>query len=92
MRPGLPAGSAQTGKGLMAPISLGDLQIAATALAAGCILVTGNTRHFTDIPGLGQEIRLVYLWALPTKSKKGRPGFTSKAAVQFYNYLSGFPA
>ncbi len=41
------------------PIAMGDLQIAATALAAGCILVTGNTRHFTDIPGLDQENWLV---------------------------------
>jgi predicted nucleic acid-binding protein len=41
------------------PIALGDLQIAATALSAGCILVTGNTRHFTDIPGLDQENWLV---------------------------------
>jgi tRNA(fMet)-specific endonuclease VapC len=37
------------------PIAPADLQIASTALSAGCILVTGNTRHFTDIPGLDQE-------------------------------------
>ncbi len=41
------------------PIAPGDLQIAATALAAGCILVTGKTRHFIDIPCLDQENWLV---------------------------------
>ena len=29
-----------------------DLQIAAIARANGCILVTGNVRHFVSIPGL----------------------------------------
>jgi tRNA(fMet)-specific endonuclease VapC len=29
-----------------------DLQIAAIAKANGCILVTGNIRHFESIPGL----------------------------------------
>ena len=37
------------------PISPGDLQIAATTLASGRILVTGNVRHFSDIPGLDVE-------------------------------------
>jgi tRNA(fMet)-specific endonuclease VapC len=37
------------------PIAPADLQIAATALSSGRILVTGNTRHFTDIPGLDIE-------------------------------------
>lgn len=34
------------------PIAPFDLQIAATALANGCVLVTGNTKHFEHIPGL----------------------------------------
>jgi predicted nucleic acid-binding protein len=33
----------------MAPM---DLQIAATALASGRILITGNVKHFSDIPAL----------------------------------------
>lgn len=37
------------------PIATADLQIAATALASGSILVTGNTRHFDGIPGLDIE-------------------------------------
>ena len=37
------------------PIAPGDLQIAAVALASGSILITGNTRHFQDIPGLDVE-------------------------------------
>ncbi len=37
------------------PISPFDLQIASTARANGCILITGNTRHFLDIPGLEVE-------------------------------------
>jgi len=37
------------------PISPLDLQIAATARANGCVLITGNTRHFKDIPGLEVE-------------------------------------
>jgi predicted nucleic acid-binding protein len=37
------------------PISPFDLQIAAVALSNGCILITGNTRHFEDIPGLEVE-------------------------------------
>ncbi len=37
------------------PIAPMDLQIAATALASGRILVTGNTHHFLDIGSL--EIR-----------------------------------
>lgn len=37
------------------PIATADLQIAATALASGSILVTGNTRHFEGIPGLDTE-------------------------------------
>lgn len=37
------------------PIAPGDLQIAATALASGRVLITGNTRHFTNIPGLDVE-------------------------------------
>ncbi len=37
------------------PIALADLQIAAIALASGSILVTGNSRHFADIPGLDSE-------------------------------------
>ena len=32
-----------------------DLIIAATALEHGCVLVTGNTRHFSWIPGLTIE-------------------------------------
>ena len=36
-------------------VASGDLQIAATALASGRILVTGNVRHFADIPGLDVE-------------------------------------
>ena len=34
------------------PIAPMDLQIAATALASGRILVTGNVRHFSDIGSL----------------------------------------
>jgi tRNA(fMet)-specific endonuclease VapC len=37
------------------PIAPGDLQIAATALACGRILMTGNVRHFSDVPGLDVE-------------------------------------
>jgi len=37
------------------PIAPGDLQIAATALASGRILITNNTRHFANIPGLDIE-------------------------------------
>lgn len=37
------------------PIAPADLQIAATALASGRLLVTGNTKHFMDIPGLDIE-------------------------------------
>lgn len=37
------------------PIAPADLQIAATALATGRILVTGNTRHFSNIQGLDVE-------------------------------------
>lgn len=37
------------------PISPLDLQIAAIALANGCTLITGSTRHFEDIPGLEVE-------------------------------------
>ena len=37
------------------PIATADLQIAATALASGSILVTSNTRHFEGIPGLDIE-------------------------------------
>jgi predicted nucleic acid-binding protein len=37
------------------PIAPADLQIAATALASGSILITGNTRHFEGIPGLDIE-------------------------------------
>ena len=37
------------------PMAPGDLQIAATALANGRILVTGNVRHFSDVPGLDVE-------------------------------------
>ncbi len=37
------------------PIAPGDLQIAAVALASGRILITGNTRHFMNIPGLDIE-------------------------------------
>lgn len=37
------------------PVAPLDLQIAATAKANGCILVTGNVRHFRDIPGLEVE-------------------------------------
>ena len=35
-----------------------DLQIAATALVHGCVLVTGNVRHFTRVPGLAIESAL----------------------------------
>jgi tRNA(fMet)-specific endonuclease VapC len=41
----------RTGK----PIAPADLQITAIALASGRILITGNTRHFMDIPGLDVE-------------------------------------
>ncbi|UCF98975.1 MAG: PIN domain-containing protein [Spirochaetaceae bacterium] len=34
------------------PLAPLDLQIAAIAKANGCILVTGNIRHFESIPGL----------------------------------------
>lgn len=37
------------------PISPLDLQIAASAVANGCVLITGNTRHFKNIPGLEVE-------------------------------------
>ncbi len=37
------------------PMGPGDLQIAATALATGRILVTGNSKHFVDVPGLDVE-------------------------------------
>jgi tRNA(fMet)-specific endonuclease VapC len=32
-----------------------DLRIAATALAHGAVLITGNIRHFERVPGLGCE-------------------------------------
>jgi tRNA(fMet)-specific endonuclease VapC len=41
------------------PIPPLDLQIAAIACANGSILVTGNTRHFEEIPGLEVENWLV---------------------------------
>jgi tRNA(fMet)-specific endonuclease VapC len=37
------------------PIAPVDLQIAATARANGCILITGNVSHFASIPGLEVE-------------------------------------
>jgi predicted nucleic acid-binding protein len=37
------------------PVAPLDLQIAATALANGCILVTGYIRHFEGIPGLEDQ-------------------------------------
>jgi tRNA(fMet)-specific endonuclease VapC len=37
------------------PVSPLDLQIAATAVANGCFLITGNTRHFQHISGLEIE-------------------------------------
>ena len=37
------------------PIAPFDLQIAAIAQANGCIVVTGNTRHFEGIAGLETE-------------------------------------
>ena len=45
------AGREKTGK----PVSPLDLQTAAIALANGCTLITGNTRHFEDISGLEVE-------------------------------------
>jgi len=47
----LRAGRERSGK----PIAPGDLQIAAVALASGSILITGNIRHFLEIPGLDIE-------------------------------------
>jgi len=47
----LRAGRERSGK----PIAPGDLQIAAVALASGSILITGNIRHFLEIPGLDVE-------------------------------------
>ncbi len=38
-----------------APIGMGDTLIAATALAYGLIVVTGNVRHFQRVPGLEVE-------------------------------------
>jgi tRNA(fMet)-specific endonuclease VapC len=35
-----------------------DLQIAATALVHGAVLVTGNVRHFARVPGLSIESAL----------------------------------
>lgn len=35
-----------------------DLQIAATALVHGCVLVTGNVKHFARVPGLSIELVL----------------------------------
>jgi tRNA(fMet)-specific endonuclease VapC len=40
---------------LGAPIGIGDLVIAATALASGLVLVTSNTREFGRIHGLAVE-------------------------------------
>ena len=37
------------------PIAPLDLQIAAIAVASGCILVTGNGEHFANINGLDVE-------------------------------------
>jgi len=37
------------------PISANDLLIAAHAVSAGCILVTGNEREFARVPGLTVE-------------------------------------
>ena len=37
------------------PIAPLDLQIAATARANGSVLITGNVKHFTSIPGLEVE-------------------------------------
>jgi hypothetical protein len=36
-----------------------DLRIAAIALQHGLTIVTGNIRHFTDIPGLSAENWLI---------------------------------
>ena len=37
------------------PLAWPDIQIAATALAHDCTLVTGNERHFARVPGLRVE-------------------------------------
>jgi tRNA(fMet)-specific endonuclease VapC len=37
------------------PVGIEDVLIAATALNQKCILVTGNTRHFSNIKGLSVE-------------------------------------
>lgn len=34
------------------PIGIADTMIAAQALAAGCVMVTNNLRHFRRVPGL----------------------------------------
>ena len=34
------------------PIGIADTMIAAQALAAGCVMVTNNRRHFRRVPGL----------------------------------------
>ena len=49
------AGLAHQGRGL----ADGDLQIAATAIYHGLMLVTGNLRHFERIPGIRIEPVLV---------------------------------
>lgn len=37
------------------PIGIADTMIAAQALAAGCVMVTNNLRHFRRVPGLTME-------------------------------------
>jgi tRNA(fMet)-specific endonuclease VapC len=37
------------------PIGIEDVLIASTALNQGCVLVTGNTRHFATMKGLAVE-------------------------------------
>jgi tRNA(fMet)-specific endonuclease VapC len=37
------------------PIGIADTMIAAQALAAGCVMVTNNLRHFRRVPGLKTE-------------------------------------
>src|SRR5687767_2955081 len=37
------------------PIGIADTMIAAQALAAGCVMVTNNRRHFRRVPGLKTE-------------------------------------